>query len=265
MNKTTDDSFDVLNNPPTFGSKKVSKGDDAEFRNFIYGSTKKKCGGISLPLKSLVSSSSSSISSSCSRSLHSDVEVEDNNSKVDNDDVKSSTTPPLQHQNQHQNNDNQRLKLLDTFLEDDKKRNLKDNWSKLDRATKISKLVSFVSKYSDKEKLSSEMETKLLAFLKECLVNKRLQRIKDVVYDKVEGVLHDIPGLYYNEEHQQFYLKHNVISSSSETKLKTKSKSTSKSTSKSNNTAVTLTTQKKRKSTCCSIKNDDTKVEEHHH
>jgi hypothetical protein len=47
----------------------------------------------------------------------------------------------------------------------------------------------------------------LVVFLKECLDKKRLQRVKDVDYDKITGELKDIPALAYNKSAKHFTLK----------------------------------------------------------
>ena len=176
--------------------KANTKSDEVEFRNFVYGSTKKKCGGISLPFRSIVSSSSSSSLSSSSSS-----------SSPDDPTVPAVAPLPVK---QVVDENTNKMEMLDSFLENDKKRNLQDNWSRLDRSTKTTKIAAFVSLYAQKKQLSPDNESKLSCFLRDCLINKRLQRIKDVSYDKAEGILHDIPGLYFNEDHQQFYLKHNI-------------------------------------------------------
>ena len=47
----------------------------------------------------------------------------------------------------------------------------------------------------------------LIAFFKDCLDKKKLQRVKDVTYDKATKEIKDIPPLTYNEETKTFSLK----------------------------------------------------------
>ena len=55
--------------------------------------------------------------------------------------------------------------------------------------------------------LSDEEYAKLTNFLKDCLDRKKLQRVKDVTYDKVNGEVKDIPALHHNKQSNHFTLK----------------------------------------------------------
>jgi hypothetical protein len=55
--------------------------------------------------------------------------------------------------------------------------------------------------------LSDEEFAKLTNFLKDCLDRKKLQRVKDVTYDKVNGEVKDIPALHHNKQSNHFTLK----------------------------------------------------------
>ena len=43
--------------------------------------------------------------------------------------------------------------------------------------------------------------------MKDCLDRKRLQRVKDVIYDKTTGTIKDIPSLVYNKASKNYTLK----------------------------------------------------------
>ena len=59
-----------------------------------------------------------------------------------------------------------------------------------------------------KEKNFCEDEVRLLnIFLKDCLDRKRLQRVKDVEYDKLTGEVKMIPSLTYVKGTKHFTLK----------------------------------------------------------
>lgn len=91
-----------------------------------------------------------------------------------------------------------------------KKYDVKDEpWCKLNKTTKLVKIQQFVEIYKDKHEMNSDEENRLVIFLKDCLDKKKLQRIKDVNYDKFEGVIKDIPGLLYIKSKKHFTLKNN--------------------------------------------------------
>ena len=99
--------------------------------------------------------------------------------------------------------------MLDKFLENEKTTNSVEPWNKLDKTVKIRKLTSFAEEYKTKNMLSQEEYNKLIVFLKDCLDRKKLQKVKDVVYDKVNGEVKDIPALHHNKNVNHFTLKNN--------------------------------------------------------
>lgn len=96
---------------------------------------------------------------------------------------------------------------LENFLENEKKHNKNEHWSKLDKCEKIKKLTIFANTYKSNNKLSSEQEEKLVLFFKDMMDKKLLQRVKDVVYDKELGIIKDIPGLMFNKQNKNFTIK----------------------------------------------------------
>jgi hypothetical protein len=99
------------------------------------------------------------------------------------------------------------LSNLDKFLESEKINNVNEPWCKLNKTVKTKKLVDFVEKYKNDNNLDLE-ESKLLAsFLKDCVDRKKLQRVKDVVYDKTNGSIKEIPALSYTKANKHFTLK----------------------------------------------------------
>jgi len=99
------------------------------------------------------------------------------------------------------------LTNLEKFLEDDKNNNQNEPWSKLDKTIKTKKMMSYSEEYAKKNNMTAEEETILRAFLKDCLDRKRLQRVKDVDYDKTTGEVKDIPSLVFNKTTNHFTLK----------------------------------------------------------
>jgi hypothetical protein len=100
------------------------------------------------------------------------------------------------------------LSNLDKFLENEKNNNVNDPWCKLNKTIKTKKMQDYVEIYKLENNLSSKESELLLTFLKDCLDRKKLQRVKDVVYDKENGIVKDIPALFYMKTTKHFTLKH---------------------------------------------------------
>ena len=99
------------------------------------------------------------------------------------------------------------LTSLDKFLENEKNSNANEPWSKLDKTAKIKKLILFADNYTTEHSMSDEEHVKMIAFFKDCLDKKRLQRVKDVIYDKENGTITEIPALHFNKPTTHFTLK----------------------------------------------------------
>jgi len=107
----------------------------------------------------------------------------------------------------HETKSSNDLSNLEKFLEDEKKNNSNEPWCKLNKTIKTKKLLEFAETYC-KEKTLDEDEVRLLnAFLKDSLDKKKLSRVKDVIYDKVTGIIKDIPALLYTKSKKHFTLK----------------------------------------------------------
>jgi hypothetical protein len=96
---------------------------------------------------------------------------------------------------------------IDKFLEEEKNINKNGPWCKLDKTIKIQKIIAFAEIYKKENNLEHEEEIILIKFLKDCLDRKKLQRVKDVNYDKIEGIIKSIPILSYNKPMRHFTLK----------------------------------------------------------
>ena len=96
---------------------------------------------------------------------------------------------------------------LDAFLENEKNNNQSEPWCKLDKTMKTKKMIEFVEVYKTEKNLDIEEEKILIDFLKDCLDRKKLQRVKDVNYDKANGVIKDIPALTYVKTNKHFTLR----------------------------------------------------------
>ena len=99
------------------------------------------------------------------------------------------------------------MESLDNFLENEKNNNINEPWSKLDKTMKTKKLLAFAEIYKKEKELDDMEFNNLIVFLKDCLDRKKLQRVKDVIYDKVTGLIKDIPGLSHNKVKNHFTIK----------------------------------------------------------
>ena len=86
---------------------------------------------------------------------------------------------------------------IDTFLEKERTQNKEDQWVKLDKTMKIKKITAFVETYSSDNNLNDKDKASLQDFLSHCLDQKKILKTKDVIYDKVNGVITNIPCLLY--------------------------------------------------------------------
>lgn len=99
------------------------------------------------------------------------------------------------------------LSNLDKFLENEKNNNVNEPWCKLNKTIKTKKLQEYVEIYKSKNNLSEEESDHLFTFLKDCVDRKKLQRVKDVIYDKENGTIKEIPSLCYVKTSKHFTLK----------------------------------------------------------
>ena len=109
--------------------------------------------------------------------------------------------------NAPRNTKNSSLKNLDAFLEAEKARNKKESWSRLDKTVKLRKLYEWGENHCKEKKWSETNGKQLKIFLKHCLDKKRLNRVKDVTYDKNTGKVTNIPNLQFLKN--RFTLKRN--------------------------------------------------------
>jgi hypothetical protein len=102
----------------------------------------------------------------------------------------------------------QSIHNLDKFLENEKNSSENEPWCKLNKTIKIKKLTEYVTNiYKSQHDLDDSECEILISFLKDSLDRKKLQRIKDVLYDKENGLIKEIPALTYVRTSKHFTLK----------------------------------------------------------
>lgn len=99
------------------------------------------------------------------------------------------------------------LSNLEAMLETERIENDNENWSKLSKTIKIKKLLIYADKYKNENNLSIEDHEKLIIFFKDCLDKKKLQRVKDVDYNRETGEITNISALVHNKTSNHFTLK----------------------------------------------------------
>lgn len=96
---------------------------------------------------------------------------------------------------------------IEQFLSKEKEINKSKSWSKLGKANKLKKLMNYATMYSKKNSLKEEDQKKLKKFLMEALDRRKLQKIKDVLYDITDGEIKNIPNLIFLKERKKFTIK----------------------------------------------------------
>lgn len=99
------------------------------------------------------------------------------------------------------------LSGIENILENERKLNLKETWSKLDKTIKLKKLYEYCELLTKKDKLNSDEKKNLKIYMSKCLDRKQLGRVKDVVYNIEKGIIENIPNLFFNEPNRKYSLK----------------------------------------------------------
>ena len=97
---------------------------------------------------------------------------------------------------------------IDKYLEQEqnKKKNIKP-WSKLEKSTKLKKIYTYIENFYEKFKMTELDKKDLKKYMRTCLERKKIQIIKDVIYEIKTGEIKDIPGLTFNEKNRKFILR----------------------------------------------------------
>jgi hypothetical protein len=97
--------------------------------------------------------------------------------------------------------------MIDELLETEKQRNKNEAWNKLDKTQKTINLHAFAEKYGKEHGLPVKEIKHLKVFFSECLDKAKLQKTKDVVYNKDTREIVSIPALHFNTTSHAFTLK----------------------------------------------------------
>lgn len=113
---------------------------------------------------------------------------------------------------------------LSEYLENEKHINANTPWSKLTKTEKLRLLNLYANTYAITNSLTDDETVILKSYLKQSLDRKKLQRIKDVQYDKATGIIKSISGLIFNKQQKRFTLKRNDSKSTTLKNITTKKK-----------------------------------------
>ena len=96
---------------------------------------------------------------------------------------------------------------IEQMLEKEKNHNKSETWNKLDKTEKIQKLHMFAEKYGRTNNLPVKDIKSMKMFFIDCLDKQKLQKAKDIVYDKDKREIISIPSLFFNSTTRNFTLK----------------------------------------------------------
>jgi hypothetical protein len=96
---------------------------------------------------------------------------------------------------------------IDSLLEREKQHNKTETWNKLDKTIKIQKLHQYAEKYGRDHSLPMKDIKLLKTFFLECMEKNKLQKTKEVSYDKVTKEVAAVPALFFHSQTRHFTLK----------------------------------------------------------
>jgi hypothetical protein len=99
------------------------------------------------------------------------------------------------------------LEEMTSFLDNESSGSRKEPWNKLSKTLKYRKIAEYMEVYNKENDLTDEDLSKLSEFLIDCISKKKLNKVKDVTYNKDTGQILNIPVLIYNKIGTKFSLK----------------------------------------------------------
>lgn len=99
------------------------------------------------------------------------------------------------------------LSALEDLLETEKQNNKLEAWNKLDKTSRVQKLHAFAEKYGREHGLPVKEIKNLKVFFTLSLDKGKLNRAKDVVYDREMREVKSVPALHFNNDSKAFTLR----------------------------------------------------------
>ena len=101
------------------------------------------------------------------------------------------------------------LKNIDSFLDKERLHNKTESWVKLDKNVKRQVLHSYAEKYGKEYNMPVKEIKVLKSFFNTCLEKNKLNRTKDVVYNRDTQIISSIPGLFFNKNSKNYTIRAN--------------------------------------------------------
>jgi len=120
---------------------------------------------------------------------------------------KKETVPYLNRYNNNIESNSINLNTLDSLLEKEQEQNKTEQWNKIDKIVKTQLLHAFSEKYGKEHKLPMKEIKGLKTFFSESLNRGKLQKNKDVTYDKDNQQILSVPALFFNNDKKNFTLR----------------------------------------------------------
>ena len=97
---------------------------------------------------------------------------------------------------------------INSFLVDESNANKAETWTKLNKTQKLLRLNTYVENVlTDKYELTNEETKTTKLYLQRCIDHKNLSKAKEIVYNKEDNFIINIPCLIFNDDSRIFILK----------------------------------------------------------
>ena len=113
----------------------------------------------------------------------------------------------LKGSNLSSNNEEYDNNILDKFLEEESELSKKLHWLKLDKPDKLIKLKKYGDIFIERYSLNNNEIEFMYNFFTNCIDLKKINKIKDIEYDKENGLIICIPIMLFNDKNRSFYIK----------------------------------------------------------
>ena len=96
---------------------------------------------------------------------------------------------------------------IDQILDNENCHNKTEAWNKLNKTLKLQKLHTYSDKFGTENEYTTTEIIHLKRFFTEALEKKKLQKTKEVIYDKLTQEVKEVPGLFLNPSNHSFTIR----------------------------------------------------------
>jgi len=104
-------------------------------------------------------------------------------------------------------NEEMNTNTIDQLLENEKIHNKTETWNRIDKTVKTQKLHEFAERYGKEHGLPAKDIKGLKTFFSESLSKNKLQKTKEVLYDKDRQIITGVPALTFHPTNRNFTLR----------------------------------------------------------